>query len=320
MAFQDNSGDIILDVVLTDEGRKLLAAGDGTFNVKYFALGDDEINYTLFDSTKNTAQQDLTILQTPVLEAFTNNTASMKTKLFTLSSANANSILYLPVLKLNTVAGGVVGAYADGSLTNTFVVTADANTFFNTNGVDGGIGKHATTGPRQGIMDGSGTDSNNPAYIRIDGGFDTTNTAEVDTSIVENNFIFQMDDRLLRLRDKAGNATGTGGSVDDDNIKMYVADTATPLVLNQNTYIDANDSASPISGLLNTLVFFKLRANPQLGQSDYLFDKLGTTDTTNFKKNIDDSAATVKYIDTLVRVTGVLYGYTLEIPIRIVKL
>ena len=29
MAFLDNSGDIILDAVLTDEGRRRLAMGDG---------------------------------------------------------------------------------------------------------------------------------------------------------------------------------------------------------------------------------------------------------------------------------------------------
>lgn len=37
MAFLDNSGDIILDTVLTNEGRKRLAAG--TFKVAKFALG-----------------------------------------------------------------------------------------------------------------------------------------------------------------------------------------------------------------------------------------------------------------------------------------
>jgi hypothetical protein len=31
MGFLDNSGDIILDVVLTDHGRMLLAKGDGSF-------------------------------------------------------------------------------------------------------------------------------------------------------------------------------------------------------------------------------------------------------------------------------------------------
>tara|TARA_R110000824_G_scaffold314800_1_gene501687 strand:+ start:141 stop:344 length:204 start_codon:yes stop_codon:yes gene_type:complete len=64
---------------------------------------------------------------------------------------------------------------------------------------------------------------------------------------------------------------------------------------------------------------FKLRANPQLGQSDYLFDKIGGTDTTNFQLR-SAGTATVKFIDTIVRITGILYGYSLDIPVRIVKL
>ena len=44
MAFLDNSGDIILDAVLTDTGRARLAKGDGTFKIVKFALGDDEID------------------------------------------------------------------------------------------------------------------------------------------------------------------------------------------------------------------------------------------------------------------------------------
>ena len=51
MGFQDNSGDIILDVVLTDEGRKRLAKGDGSFEIVKFGCGDDEINYALYDLT-----------------------------------------------------------------------------------------------------------------------------------------------------------------------------------------------------------------------------------------------------------------------------
>ena len=44
MGFLDNSGDIILDAVLTDLGRKRLAEGNGTFKVSKFALSDDEID------------------------------------------------------------------------------------------------------------------------------------------------------------------------------------------------------------------------------------------------------------------------------------
>ena len=47
MAFLDNSGDIILDAVLTELGRKRLA--DGDFQILKFGLGDDEINYGTYD-------------------------------------------------------------------------------------------------------------------------------------------------------------------------------------------------------------------------------------------------------------------------------
>ena len=50
MGFLDNSGDIILDVVLTDHGRKELSKGDGSFKISKFALGDDEIDYALYNT------------------------------------------------------------------------------------------------------------------------------------------------------------------------------------------------------------------------------------------------------------------------------
>ena len=51
MAFLDNSGDIILDAVLTDTGRMRLAKGDGTFKIVKFSLADDEIDYSLFNKS-----------------------------------------------------------------------------------------------------------------------------------------------------------------------------------------------------------------------------------------------------------------------------
>ena len=109
MAFLDNSGDIILDAVLTDAGRQRLAKGDGSFKIVKFALGDDEINYELYDKndTRGSAFYDLEILQSPVFEAFTNNTATMKSKLVTIAR---NDILYLPVLLLNSIkSAGALG-------------------------------------------------------------------------------------------------------------------------------------------------------------------------------------------------------------------
>ena len=66
MAFLDNSGDIILDAVLTDVGRMRIAQGDGSFKIVKFALGDEEINYGLYNKThpSGSAYYDLQILQT----------------------------------------------------------------------------------------------------------------------------------------------------------------------------------------------------------------------------------------------------------------
>ena len=86
MGFLDNSGDIILDAVLTDSGRARLAKGDGSFRVVKFTLGDDEIDYSNFNINNPTGQQDLEIMQTPVFEAFTNDDSSLKSHICLLSS------------------------------------------------------------------------------------------------------------------------------------------------------------------------------------------------------------------------------------------
>ena len=103
MGFQDNSGDIIFDVVLTDEGRRRLALGN--FSITQFALGDDEINYELYNTGSSSFDADIQILQTPLLEAFTNNQSSMKNKLV---SYPTNDILHLTVLKLNELQKGTI--------------------------------------------------------------------------------------------------------------------------------------------------------------------------------------------------------------------
>ena len=217
MGFQDNSGDIILDVVLTDEGRKKLAAGN--FNVTHFALGDDEINYELFNVGASTALQDLSILQTPVLEAFTNNTASMKSKLlYGIGSGNAGmmSIWYLPTLLLNTLK---TNSKTEANK-NVYMVTADSNSYTNTSNT--GIGRTAN-GAVAGIQNGaltSGGSNSDGQIIRVDAGYNTGDTNSIDTNVFESSFTITMDDRLLKLRDTTGQALGYV-DIDDDGFAIY---------------------------------------------------------------------------------------------------
>ena len=98
MAFLDNSGDIILDAVLTDLGRRRLAQGN--FRISKFALGDDEIDYGLYnrDHPSGSSYFDLQIMQTPVFEAFTQTNANIN---YGLASHTRTDLLYLPIIKAN---------------------------------------------------------------------------------------------------------------------------------------------------------------------------------------------------------------------------
>lgn len=84
MAYLDNS-EIIVDAILTKKGREKLAAGQA-LNITQFALGDDEIDYELYDSAhpKGSAYYDSAIRAIPVLEASPDETQNLRYKLVTL--------------------------------------------------------------------------------------------------------------------------------------------------------------------------------------------------------------------------------------------
>ena len=98
MAFLDNSGDIILDAVLTDTGRKRLAKGDGSFKVDKFALADDEIDYSLWDTAHPNGSNyyGAVIENMPLLEAFVDENQVMRYKLVSLPKNTAK----LPILEI----------------------------------------------------------------------------------------------------------------------------------------------------------------------------------------------------------------------------
>ena len=243
MGFLDNSGDIILDAVLTDTGRLRLAQGDGSFKISKFALGDDEINYAIYnkDHASGSAYYDLEILQTPVLEAFTNNTSNLKTKLISISRTN---ILYMPVLKLNHVTNdsvinsaaqpiqagksGLFSRPLSGSgaaVTDTkFYVAVDKDTYdivshhtANDDAVD------ALTGMLQGYqVPAGGADANH--IIRVDQGLDTNEispTVGMDSDLVDSAFIVEMDYRLGRVKGPENHTAEAVNFIDDDNTAQY---------------------------------------------------------------------------------------------------
>ena len=79
-----NNSTRVLDAILTKKGREILSSG-GDFEVTKFALGDDEIDYALWDTThtQGTDYYGAVIDNLPALEPFNDPTEIMKYKLVT---------------------------------------------------------------------------------------------------------------------------------------------------------------------------------------------------------------------------------------------
>ena len=97
-----NNNVVTVDAILTTKGRELLARNDGSFNITQFALGDDEIDYTLFNENHPNGTQYAAeaIENMPLIEAIPNEMQSMKYKLVTLPRGTAK----MPVLDVGYTA------------------------------------------------------------------------------------------------------------------------------------------------------------------------------------------------------------------------
>ena len=93
-----NNTTVTVDAILTKKGRELLARNDGSFRITPFSLADDEIDYTLYNPNhpSGSAFYGEAIENMPILEAFPDETQTMKYKLLTLPRGTAK----LPVLEL----------------------------------------------------------------------------------------------------------------------------------------------------------------------------------------------------------------------------
>jgi hypothetical protein len=305
MAFLDNSGDIILDAVLTDTGRMRLARGDGSFKIVKFALGDDEINYELYDkdNANGSAYYDLSILQTPVLEAFTDNAASMKSKLISIPR---NNLLFLPILKLNEVYDASTKRHSGGYFLIAVDDASETELEVDASGV-------SIDGVLMGETPGRGGNR-----IRVDQGLDTTQISPgrtLDPLLVETQYMIEMDNRLGSIvsRDDADRASVS--FVDDDSVATYYLSRGTDSQYVNDITDSSNSAQQAIQGPRGTRLVFKVQASLELNTSDYLFDTIGTTESITGKSG----ATSFKVINSNIRATGVNTGYRIDIPVKFVK-
>ncbi len=98
MGYNPSDSEFFIDAVLTDHGRQLLARNDGSFSVVRFRLGDDEIDYRNWNELTGSDNKDAKILDTPIFEAFTNETIALRSSLVTIRNS---SLQYLPAMIAN---------------------------------------------------------------------------------------------------------------------------------------------------------------------------------------------------------------------------
>ena len=305
MGFLDNSGDIVLDAVLTDTGRMRLAKGDGSFKISKFCLADDEINYELYNKShaSGSAYYDLEILQTPVMEAFTNNASSVKHRLMSISRTN---LLYLPEMLLYTKSTNT----EQYSTSGTYIVAVNKATEDPTAAIpaDGGIGAASING----ILHGETPGFQGASSIRVDQGLNTVDISysyAIDSDLKETQYIVEMDNRLGTLVDTSGNAQ-TVSYIDDDNIASYYLSSTTNSALIKDDIDSTALNGSPIAGPRGTKLEFGIKASLEINTSTHLFDKIGLSTNPTIE------SVECRAIDSIIRVVGATTGTSINITVR----
>lgn len=332
MAFLDNSGDILLDTVLTDEGRKRLAAG--TFKVAKFALGDDEINYGLYDKTNSSgsAYFDLDLLALPVEIAHTDASISLKHKLFSIAN---QSLLYLPELRSDTSSVGQLG-FASGRGAYALIaddITYDAFTNTSSAGLD------------DGFMDARTADGSvNTLRLRTPLGINNadagdpilTTLSQVDSNLDETQYSIIVDDRFIKLV-VPGTTITTGGSLTapaglgnniagstiatpaaksnvfsgDDNLRVYDVTTSTePTLFLPKAANPGGTFAGPSTDNVISPSFVITQTN-----QNYIFTNYRTSQVTGYA----GTSVNVDVIQTSIRIVGNTTGLSITVPVELIR-
>ena len=328
MAFLDNSGDIILDAVLTEVGRRKMA--NGSFSVRMFALGDDEINYKLYNKSHSSgsAYYDLEILQTPILEAFTETNAGIN---YGLLSHRNKDLMYMPVIKINELVADSAKKSANGFyyLSVNDGSTADAVTaaLGGTNTIAGRyvLQSGATTGTK--IISEIGLDTKEIAATpeNTNNFLDANNLSDQSVNVsVDTRFIASV------LGPTRGSIFANNGGEGREQVQIGLA-RIMPSGRDRNLI---NHRVASIRGMRNQ-VYFRQNDNRSDTATSVMGGPRSSTIALNFAaksitnedfnrygkidQNLFSDGNTYHYIDTTVYINGNSSGATQQINLRLIK-
>tara|TARA_R100000988_G_C3980808_1_gene156838 strand:- start:52 stop:1047 length:996 start_codon:yes stop_codon:yes gene_type:complete len=328
MAFLDNSGDIILDAVLTDIGRQRLA--DGNFKISRYALGDDEINYSQYDknNASGSAYYDLEILQTPILQAFTQTNANINYGLLNITNTN---IMYMPSLVVNSlrqetqeIKNGIY--YVSVNSTTTTRLLSSSIGFTSKQMQDASTATTPALYVEGGLntSDLAKTQGNKQSYISGLGISNGNYTLSVDSRLIngimmptgQGAFSINSDGSNFQIPTQLRDNVSAVNAGNLDNYKNYRL-AAVNNALYETSTGTAVTNYSAITGPGDTLTYFKVKILDELKSTvtrSNLYDKYGSV-----SQNLFGVGDNFDYIDTMVYITGNTTGNSLGIPVRIIR-
>jgi len=232
-----------------------------------------------------------------------------------LISISRNDLLYLPVLKINSTLSpfAISQIVQNGYI---FAVDADTESYLtNANLKYNGISLSANNAT-PGLLRGVGTSAG--SFIEIHQGIDNTSvpsTTVIQQDLKETQYLLEIDNRFAGvIPDVTTQNPATPSFIDDDSVATYYFSFGVDT--NYVNDIGTTQNVSPIAGARGTKFKFKLQTKLEVQTSDYLFNQLGTDVTARFS---GVAAANVRSIVSSVRITGLTTGYSVDIPLVLIK-
>jgi hypothetical protein len=114
-----DTNNIILDAVLTKEGRRRLAANNGSFQITHFSLGDDEVDYSVIKKYGRAVGREKIEKNTPVFEALTDGNLESLSRLITISDSTVSALATYTLSVASVTLSNVIGSNPSSVVTIT---------------------------------------------------------------------------------------------------------------------------------------------------------------------------------------------------------
>ena len=307
-SFLDGS-DLMVDLILSSAGRRLMA--EGRFNPVKFALHDDEIVYD-----KHSLYTDATgkFEGTPILEAISDNNKHAKYNLLTLGLHTTH--LVSTALATDSAARGT-----PQTTNSDYIIVSTEDTY---------TSQLSSADLPSGYLlgyDKTATANNSDFFIKVDHGVndDTSDgpyswRETLPSELTETQFVIKMDHRLGRLLmpNSDPGVLLRPISVDDHHVATYII-TNSPRNPSMSSFFETLPSTQEASqikgGRAPHRSLFAIAAAPNINtRSTTIWTDLGTTEASFFTSG--DSAYVIQ--STLTGY-GLNTNWTLSVPLRFIK-